>query len=142
LLDNHDSKDLIAWFIWRFSRVDKMLEIIDSWNKESNGRCQLYETRRRDFMSTEIKIEQNPIKQAVTTLESSAQNFQSSFPDEIKGENHLDLLDQLNELNRAYSSLMESYQLLLLQHVKTTEGSVGSLMETDQKLGDYIGFLK
>ncbi|MEW9676881.1 YwqI/YxiC family protein [Lentibacillus sp. L22] len=93
-------------------------------------------------MTTEIKIEHNPIKQAITTLKGSAQNFQSSFPDEIEGGNHLDLLDQLNELNHTYATLLQSYQLLMLKHIHTTENSVASLMETDQQLGDYIGFLK
>ncbi|MBT2217984.1 DUF5344 family protein [Virgibacillus dakarensis] len=93
-------------------------------------------------MSTEIKIEQNPIKQAISALEGAAQNFESAFPEKIEGENQLDLLDQLNQLNHAYSSLINSYQLLLLHHLRTTEGSVESLIETDLILANYTGFSK
>ncbi|MGY0692377.1 DUF5344 family protein [Virgibacillus sp. FSP13] len=93
-------------------------------------------------MSTEIKIEQNPIKQAISVLEGSAQNFESAFPEKIEGENQLDLLDQLNQLNHSYSSLIESYKLLLLHHINITEGSVESLIETDQLLADYMTYLK
>ncbi|MGY0694935.1 DUF5344 family protein [Virgibacillus sp. FSP13] len=91
-------------------------------------------------METEIKIEQNPIKQAISTLEGSALNFESSFPNEIEGENQLNLLDQLNQLNSGYASLIKSYRLLILQHLRTTESSVESLIETDLLLANYMTF--
>ncbi|WP_106498331.1 YwqI/YxiC family protein [Lentibacillus sp. Marseille-P4043] len=93
-------------------------------------------------MSTEIKIVQNPIKQAVTNLQSATQDFESSFTDKIEGENHLDLLEQLNQLNRTYSSLIKFYQSLLLEHINATENSVETLIETDQSIGEYLTFYK
>ncbi|WP_106498333.1 DUF5344 family protein [Lentibacillus sp. Marseille-P4043] len=73
-------------------------------------------------------------------MEGAAQNFESSFPNKIEGENQLDLLDEINQLNQSYSSLIVSYQLLLLKHIKTTEGSVESLIETDLLLANYMQF--
>src|SRR5690625_7092367 len=59
-------------------------------------------------MSTEIKIVDSPINQAVSTLKGSAATFESDFPSEIKGENELELLEKFNHINQTYASLIQT----------------------------------
>lgn len=88
-------------------------------------------------MSTEIKIVHHPIDQAMTTLKGSVQSLQASFPSEIKGDNQLEFLKQVNDLNEAYSALLNNYQTLIRQHIEVTEESIEAIKETDQSLANF-----
>jgi len=93
-------------------------------------------------MSTEIKIVHHPINQAVSTLKRSSEIFETSFPDEVKGENQLEMLEQINYLNSTYASLIKTYQTLILEHLHATEGSIETIKETDQSLANTLSYLK
>lgn len=93
-------------------------------------------------MDTEIKLEQNPIKQAVSTLKTSTQHIEADFPEETKGENELTIMEQLVQLNKTYANLLESYQTLLQKHVQMTEKSVDTLVETDETIANQLPVLK
>lgn len=88
-------------------------------------------------MSTEIKIVHHPIDQAMTTLKGSVQSFQASLPSEIKGDNQLEFLKQVNDLNEAYSALLNDYQTLIRQHIEVTEESIEAIKRTDQSLANF-----
>ncbi|MEN1970027.1 YwqI/YxiC family protein [Lentibacillus sp. N15] len=94
------------------------------------------------MVDTVIKVEKDPIKQAVSTLKQSTQAVESSFPEEMEGKNQLDLLKQLMELNETYADILKSYQTLLLQHIQITEDSVASFIEMDETLANYLSFLE
>lgn len=94
------------------------------------------------YMSTEIKIVDSPINQAVSTLKGSAATFESDFPSEIKGENELELLEKFNHINQTYASLIQTYQALMLHHVESTKSSVQSLKDLDSSLANTISYLK
>lgn len=92
-------------------------------------------------MDSIIKLDQNPVKQAVSSLKAATQNLNSSFPEEMDGESELDLLNQLKQMNNTYAELLDSYQALLLKHIQIMENSVDTLVETDETIANQLSLL-
>lgn len=90
-------------------------------------------------MSTEIKIKQSEIEQALTQMKSSTEALASSFPSSIGSGNRLDVVNRLNEINRALEQLTENYKALLLHNEQMTRQSVQQMVEKDQQLSSNIG---
>jgi hypothetical protein len=88
----------------------------------------------------EIKITPIPIDQAISSLKESVQSVQAFFSSEIKGDNQLGLLKEVNEINRTYSLILNEYQALLTQHLTETETSIEKIKETDQSLANFSIF--
>jgi hypothetical protein len=91
-------------------------------------------------VTSEIKITPIPIDHAISSLKESVQSFQASFPSEIKGDNQLGFLEEVNEINRTYSLILNEYQALLTQHLTETETSIEKIKETDQSLANFSIF--
>jgi hypothetical protein len=91
-------------------------------------------------VTSEIKITPIPIDQAISSLKESVQSVQAFFPSEIKGDNQLGFLKEVNEINRTYSLILNEYQALLTQHLTETETSIEKIKETDQSLAKFSIF--
>lgn len=89
-------------------------------------------------MSTEIKIKQSEIEQALTQMKSSSEALTSSFPSSIGSGNQLDVVNKLNEINRKLEQLTENYKALLLHNEEMTRQSVQQMMEKDQQLSSNM----
>ncbi|WP_404446509.1 YwqI/YxiC family protein [Sutcliffiella horikoshii] len=85
-------------------------------------------------MSTEIKIRQSEIEQALSQMKSSSEALTSSFPSSIGNGNRLDVVNKLNELNRTLEQLTENYKALILHNEEMTRQSVEQMVEKDQQL--------
>ncbi|MGE7763991.1 YwqI/YxiC family protein [Peribacillus sp. NPDC096540] len=89
-------------------------------------------------MGAEIKVKQEEIEQALTTLKSSTNALQTSIPSNIDGNNVLDVVNKLNRLNQTMQQVTEAYKSLLLQNEEATRRSVEFMVETDQQLSSNI----
>jgi len=85
----------------------------------------------------EINITEAPIRQSVNALSTSAQALSSSIPT-IEGENQLECITKINEINQTYISILEQYKTLLLQNSNVTEKTVEELIEKDLRIADAI----
>lgn len=85
----------------------------------------------------EINITEAPIRQSVNALSTSAQALSSSIPT-IEGENQLECITKINEINQTYISILEQYKTLLLQNSNVTEDTVEELIEKDLRIADAI----
>ncbi|HZG70415.1 MAG TPA: YwqI/YxiC family protein [Chondromyces sp.] len=89
-------------------------------------------------MSDQIKIVYEDVEQALTKLKSSTQMIDTSFPSSIGGENVLDTVTKLNEINQALQQLTEAYKALLLKNEEATRQSVQAMKETDEQVANLI----
>ncbi|MBV6682566.1 YwqI/YxiC family protein [Bacillus sp. JRC01] len=85
-------------------------------------------------MSTEIKIQYEEAEEALSKLRQSVDSWDTSFPKEIGGENNLEVINKLNELNALCQKMLETYQELLLDNQQTSKQSVEDMEDTDQSL--------
>lgn len=85
-------------------------------------------------MAKEIKIVYRPIELAVSELKTSTRELTHRLRIPVQGTNQLTVLQQLQEINYTYTSLINTYQSLMLQHVNLIEKSIESLQEEDQAL--------
>lgn len=85
----------------------------------------------------EINITEAPIRQSVNALSTSAQALSSSIPT-IEGENQLECIAKITEINQTYISILEQYKTLLLQNSNVTEDTVEELIEKDLRIADAI----
>ena len=85
----------------------------------------------------EINITEAPIRQSVNALSTSAQALSSSIPT-IEGENQLECITKINEINQTYISILEQYKALLLQNINVTEDTLEELIEKDRGIADAI----
>lgn len=85
----------------------------------------------------EINITEAPIRQSVNALSTSSQAL-SSFISTIEGENQLECIAKITEINQTYISILEQYKTLLLQNSNVTEDTVEELIEKDRGIADVI----
>ena len=85
----------------------------------------------------EINITEAPIRQSVNALSTSSQAL-SSFISTIEGENQLECIAKITEINQTYISILEQYKTLLLQNSNVTEDTVEELIEKDLRIADVI----
>lgn len=89
------------------------------------------------ILSSEIKMKYSDVEQALSKLHSSSSALQTSFPSSIGGNNVLDVVKQLNNLNTLLQQVGDSYKALLLQNEETTRSSVKFMNDTDHQLSSY-----
>ncbi|MEC2159608.1 DUF5344 family protein [Virgibacillus halodenitrificans] len=87
---------------------------------------------------SEIKIQQDIIDAALTDLKNTTGAFNISFVKEMKGENKLDMIDKIEEINEKINKLQHTYQELLLQNIKKANSAVNSLQLQEQNLASSI----
>lgn len=93
-------------------------------------------------MSSEVKVVQTPVEQALGNLKQSIQALEPSFAKDIKGENVLDVMDKLNEMNHSLQEVLSLYQELLIQSEASTTQAVEAIKQTDEQLASQIRILK
>ncbi|WP_156185303.1 YwqI/YxiC family protein [Rossellomorea marisflavi] len=93
---------------------------------------------RTDHVGTEIKIQYEEAEAALSKLRQSVDSWDTSFPKEIGGENNLEVINKLNELNAQCQKMLETYQELLLDNQETSKKSVEDMEDTDQSLHSMI----
>ncbi|WP_085991577.1 YwqI/YxiC family protein [Oceanobacillus senegalensis] len=90
----------------------------------------------------EIKLEQSSVEKALTDLKQAIQSLDPSFHKEFKGNNVLDMMDKLNEINLLLEEFLIQYQELLNQNQEGTKQSIETLKQTDQELGTNIRVMR
>lgn len=80
---------------------------------------------------SEIKVVDHAVDGALTSLKQSAQDFESDLTID-KGQNQLNLVDKIEEINQQLDELVNSYRALLLQNEKDTRNAVEALKEADR----------
>ncbi|WP_146548950.1 YwqI/YxiC family protein [Rummeliibacillus suwonensis] len=93
-------------------------------------------------MSTEIKIKQTDIDQALSKMKSSTNTLHTSLPSAIGEDNVLTIIQKWKGLHQALGQVLESYKVLLIQNEETSRQAVQSMIELDEKLGDHHQMLK
>lgn len=88
-------------------------------------------------MSTEIKIKHSEIEQALSKMKSSTNVLHTSFPSRVGEDNVLTLVQKWKGLHQALEQVLESYKTLLIQNEEASRQAVQSMIELDEKLGDY-----
>ncbi|MDY0406757.1 DUF5344 family protein [Virgibacillus sp. 179-BFC.A HS] len=79
-----------------------------------------------------------PIDQALGDLKSTTNVFTSSFIKDIKGENELDMMEKILEINETFDKLQKSYQELMLQNAETATEAVKAIQERERDIGSSI----
>ncbi|GIP63443.1 hypothetical protein J32TS6_19980 [Virgibacillus pantothenticus] len=93
-------------------------------------------------MSEEIKIAHGPIQKTITKLEMTTQQLNSDMTSGYVGENTLDMTKKLEELNHLLEDVLASYQVMLLEHGKSTMDAVDQFIESEQSIASSIQFIK
>ncbi|PLR92046.1 hypothetical protein CVD19_20785 [Bacillus sp. T33-2] len=89
-------------------------------------------------MATEIKIRYTDVEQALAELKAAVSSLETTFPSSIGGQNQLDVVDRLNDLNGKLQSAMEAYQALLLKNDEAVRKSVEMMRDTDRRIASTI----
>ena len=91
---------------------------------------------------SEIKVAQTPIEQSLGNLKQSAQALEPSFAKDMKGDNVLDMVEKLNEMNHSLEEVLRLYQELLIQNEASTKQAVETIKQTDEQVASQIRVLK
>lgn len=89
-------------------------------------------------MSGEIKLEAIKVRQGLDSLRSSIEAMDTSFANEIEGENDLDMVTAFNEIKQEYEELLSTIETLFLENVQSADNAVGTMEQTDQKVASAI----
>lgn len=89
-------------------------------------------------MSTEIKLQSAEVRQGIASLRASIEAMDTSFAQEIEGENDLDMVTAFNDIKQEYEELLERLSVLFLENMEVVDDAVENLEETDQKVADAI----
>lgn len=89
-------------------------------------------------MSENIKLEPVKAKQGFDSLRSSIEAMETSFANDIEGENELDMVTAFNEIKQEYEELLDTISTLFLENVQSADDAVGAMQETDQKVASAI----
>ncbi|MGM9926615.1 MAG: YwqI/YxiC family protein [Bacillus sp. (in: firmicutes)] len=93
-------------------------------------------------MSDEIKIRYSDVMQALSQLDTSLSAFQTTLPSAVGGNNVLNVVQTLNQLNETFQQINESYKSLLLSNKEATLHSIQSMQEADELLSSQMKILK
>lgn len=89
-------------------------------------------------MTTEIKIQYAQVEQALADMKSSIQNIEPTFPIKVGGDNVLDVVTKLHELNAKLETANKRYQEILVLNEELTRKSVEHMKETDEHISTAI----
>jgi hypothetical protein len=89
-------------------------------------------------MATEIKIQYKETERALSTLRQTVDAWNSAYPRQVGGDNQLQVINKLNELNEQCQKMLESYKQLLLENQAAVQHSVETMEETDHSLSSRI----
>ena len=89
-------------------------------------------------MSNEIKIIYAEVEKELSTLKSATEAINASFTESIGGENALNAVTLINELNVSLQSLVEVYQALMLANEQVARDTVQTIKQTDELLAASV----
>ncbi|WP_332651322.1 YwqI/YxiC family protein [Lysinibacillus sp. 54212] len=89
-------------------------------------------------MTTEIKIQYEQVAQALESLYKSIQSIDPTFQITIGGDNRLEVVTKLNELNIKLQKANTLYKEILTLNEELTGQSVEYMKETDKQLSTAI----
>jgi Family of unknown function (DUF5344) len=93
-------------------------------------------------MSEEVKINYTPIEKALVNLKTSAQAMDYDIVDDFQGDNMLDMITKINEINHLLEEVLSTYQSLLLEHGQSTVEAINQFVESEQAIASSIQFLE
>ncbi|MBL5783054.1 hypothetical protein B5V88_12720 [Heyndrickxia sporothermodurans] len=93
-------------------------------------------------MSTEIKVQYTEIAQKLANLQSKAKSLKTSFPTDIGGKNHMDVISRLNEIGADVQKILHSYQSFLLKSENATKEAIKSMKELDERVSGQFQPMK
>ncbi|GIN69125.1 YwqI/YxiC family protein [Bacillus sonorensis] len=89
-------------------------------------------------MSQEIKVKTGEVKQALSKLKHSASAIKPAVPTDIKGQNKLDVVDKIEDMNKDLKKLTTAYASALSKQIVQTESAVEMMKDTDKKLASSM----
>ncbi|MGY3835619.1 YwqI/YxiC family protein [Bacillus atrophaeus] len=89
-------------------------------------------------MSQEIKVNTSKVKQALSKLNQSAHAIKPHIPTDINGQNHLDVIKKIENMNNDLQSLTKAYASALSKQIAQTEQAVNMMKDADEKLSASI----
>lgn len=89
-------------------------------------------------MSSEIKIVYSDAYSAVKSLELNTLTFDPLMPENIGGNNVMDVMTGLNDLNSALYQTLKFYKSLLYKNCEATKSAIQYMEETDQQTAASI----
>ncbi|ASB91078.1 YwqI/YxiC family protein [Bacillus sonorensis] len=89
-------------------------------------------------MSQEIKVKTGEVKQALSKLKHSASAINPAVPTDIKGQNKLDVVDKIEDMNKDLKKLTTAYASALSKQIVQTESAVEMMKDTDKKLASSM----
>lgn len=93
-------------------------------------------------MSEEIKVTRAPVDEAISELRTSIQALETTFAQEIEGDNNLKMVNDFNEIKQEYEELLTEFETLFLNNVQSTDDSVAEFQETERMVADGIKLMK
>ncbi|GMN98884.1 YwqI/YxiC family protein [Parageobacillus thermoglucosidasius] len=89
-------------------------------------------------MNGEIHIRFTQVEKKLRQLQNTTEALTISYLSSIAGENELDVVRKLDELNGELRHLLEKYKTLLLSNIQSTFRSLDAMKETDQAISSSI----
>ncbi|MGD7006912.1 YwqI/YxiC family protein [Metabacillus sp. 84] len=89
-------------------------------------------------LTTEIKIQYEDVEKAIATMNTAIQSFNTAFPAYVGGQNEMDSMVKINELNDACHKLMEAYKELLMINAAAAQESANQMKEADETVSQSI----
>ncbi|MFJ5793808.1 YwqI/YxiC family protein [Bacillus atrophaeus] len=89
-------------------------------------------------MSQEIKVNTSKVKQALSKLNQSAHAIKPHILTDINGQNQLDVIKKIENMNNDLQNLTKAYASALSKQIAQTEQAVNMMKDADEKLSASI----
>ncbi|MBU5465355.1 YwqI/YxiC family protein [Virgibacillus sp. MSJ-26] len=93
-------------------------------------------------MSGEIKVTRVPVEQGISELRSSIQGLETTFGQDIEGDNKLEVVTLYNEIKQECDELLVQFKALFENNVQSTDDSVAEFQETERMVAGDIRLMK
>jgi hypothetical protein len=85
-------------------------------------------------LSDQIKVEFGTVRQAVSNMESMTESLDPALRQDLAGDNVLDLVEKINQLNLILEQQGEEFKRILRLNHESVRESADLLDETDHQL--------
>lgn len=85
-------------------------------------------------MTNQIKVELEIVRQSVSNMESMTESLAPAFPQNLAGDNVLEVVEKINQLNLILEQQGEEFKRILRLNHESVRESADMLDETDHQL--------
>ncbi|WP_079478805.1 DUF5344 family protein [Halobacillus salinus] len=89
-------------------------------------------------MSKEIRVRYQDVESSINQIEQSSESFDTQMVQQLKGDNVLEVADQLERINQELKEIGEAYKEILRMNNQAVKTSVQGLEAQDVQLSGQM----